>query len=287
MIDTADGRVLLVQEGGEPAGRAVVAHLGSPGSRILYGPHLVDAAERGIRLIGYDRPGYGGSTARPGRSVADCVPDVRAIVDALDVERFAVWGISAGGPHALACASLLPDRVVAAATLACPAPFDAPNLDWFAGVGRENVEDGELMLRDPAAGRTKLESDRLEVLEATARELPALYPTLYSPTDAAALTGDLADYYVRRDRDGLAPGIEGWWDDSVALLRPWGFSPETIRAPVMVWQGRRDWIVPFAHGEWLASHLPAAEPHLTDEDGHLTLFEHRVPAVHAWLAEHF
>jgi pimeloyl-ACP methyl ester carboxylesterase len=115
VVRAADGRALLVQEGGRREGHPVLVHAGTPSSRVLYRPHLLDAQRRGVRLFSYDRPGYGGSDAQPGRSVADCAADVSAIIDALGIERFAVWGISAGRAHALACASLLSDRVVAAA----------------------------------------------------------------------------------------------------------------------------------------------------------------------------
>jgi pimeloyl-ACP methyl ester carboxylesterase len=286
-IRTDSGRELLVQEGGDQAGRAVLVQLGTPSSRLLYGPHLLDAKDRGIRLIAYDRPGYGGSTPLPGRAVADCAEDVRAIVDALGIDRFAVWGISGGGPHALACAGVLSERVVAAATLASPAPFDAEGLDWFADTGAENVEDDKLILSDPEAARAKIARDRLEFFEPTEPDPAASHPTLFSPVDAEALTHDLGDYLAERNRMGLAPGIEGWWDDSVALLRPWGFSLDAIQVPVMVWHGRQDRMVPFGHGEWLVRRLPTAEPHLNDDDGHLTLLQNRVPAVHAWLLDHF
>jgi len=276
-----------VQEGGDPAGRAVLVQLGTPSSRVLYRPHLLDAQERGIRLIAYDRPGYGGSTPQPERVVADCADDARAIVDALEIDRFAVWGISGGGPHALACAGVLSGRVVAAATLASPAPFDAEGLDWFADTGDENVEDDKLILSDPQAARAKIARDRLEFFEPTGPDPAGSHPTLFSPVDAAALTDELAEYFAERNRVGLVPGIEGWWDDSVALLRPWGFSLDAIQVPVMVWHGRQDRMVPFQHGEWLARRLPAADPHLNDEDGHLTLLQNRVPAVHAWLLDHF
>jgi len=287
VIETGDGRAILVQEGGDPAGHAILVLHGTPNSRMLYRPHVVDAAERAIRLISYDRPGYGRSTAQSGRSIADCAADVRAIIDALDIDRLAVWGISGGGPHALACASMLPDRVVAAATLASTAPFGAQDLDWFAGVGQENVEGGELLLNDPAAARARLDRDRLELLSSPTSDARAVNPTVVSPIDAAALTEELAQYYDQRNRDGLAGGVDGWWDDSVALLSPWGFSLETIRVPVMVWHGRQDRMVSFAHGEWLVKHLPTAEAHLTDHDGHLTLFAARVPTVHAWLLRRF
>ncbi len=265
----------------------MLVQLGTPGSRLLYGPHLLDAKDRGIRLISYDRPGYGGSTPMPERAVADCAEDVRAIVDALGIDRFAVWGISGGGPHALACAGVLSERVVAAATLASPAPFDAEGLDWFADTGAENVEDDKLILSDPEAARAKIARDRLEFFETTEPDPAGSHPTLFSPVDAAALTHELADYFAERNRTGLAAGIEGWWDDSVALLRPWGFSLDAIQVPVMVWHGRQDQMVPFGHGEWLVRRLQTAEPHLNDDDGHLTLLQNRVPAVHAWLLDHF
>jgi len=265
----------------------VLVQLGTPGSRLLYGPHLLDAAERGIRLLSYDRPGYGGSTANPGRSIGDCADDVRTVIDALGIESCAVWGISGGGPHALACVGLLPDRVVAAATLASPAPFDAEDLDFFADTGQENVDDDKLILTDPDAARAKFAQDREEFFATSPQDAAASHPTLFSSVDAQVMTGELAGYLSRRNRIGLAPGIEGWWEDSVAMLKPWGFSVDAVETPVMVWQGRQDRMVPFAHGEWLARHLPNADPRLSDDDGHLTLVQNRVPAVHAWLLDHF
>src|SRR5580692_750776 len=143
-VQTSDGRTLAVEDSGDPAGRPVLVHNGTPNSRHLYGPHSRDAAERGLRLISYDRPGYGGSSAQPGRSVADCADDVRAVCAELDIDRLAMWGISGGGPHLLACAALLPDLVIAAASLASLAPFDAAGLDYFAGMGQDNVDDTRL-----------------------------------------------------------------------------------------------------------------------------------------------
>ena len=287
VVRALDGRALAVEEGGDPGGHAVLVQAGMPCSRYLYGRHLADASERGIRLISYDRPGYGGSSVHRGRSVADCAADVRAIVDALRIERLAVWGVSAGGPHALACAGLLSDRVVAAATLASSAPFDAEGLDWFAGAGQDNVDDDRLALSDPPAARAKLKRDRDDLLNTSVADFAAVYPTLFSPVDVAALSPELIEYNVRRLQAGLATGIEGWWDDALATLKPWGFSPEMIQVPVMVWHGRHDRAVPFQHGEWLARHLPNVEAHLSDEDGHLTLGQHRVPIVHEWLLHHF
>ena len=159
-IQTPDGRILAVDEAGDPAGVPVVVHHGTPGLRPHYAPLVgPDAQERGIRLIGYDRPGYGGSTPRPGRTVGDAAADVDAICDALGLDRICTWGISGGGPHALACAALLPDRVAAAASVAGIAPHDAEGLDWLAGMGAANVEEFGLTLQGRAALVPWLESE--------------------------------------------------------------------------------------------------------------------------------
>ena len=134
-VRTPDGRKLHVLEGGDPDGLPVVVHHGTPGGALQYEPHAVDAAERGIRLLSYDRPGYGGSTPHEGRSVADAAADVSAIADALGIGDFGTYGGSGGGPHTLACAALLPDRVVGAVAIASVAPFPAEGLDWLARHG--------------------------------------------------------------------------------------------------------------------------------------------------------
>ena len=154
-VHTRDGRTLAVEDSGDPAGRPVLVHMGTPNSRHLYGQNARDAAEQGLRLIGYDRPGYGGSSPQPGRTVADCAGDVRAICAELGIDRLVTWGISGGGPHVLACAALLPDLVAAVASLASPAPYGAEGLDYFAGMGRGNIDDVRLFLADEAAARAK------------------------------------------------------------------------------------------------------------------------------------
>jgi pimeloyl-ACP methyl ester carboxylesterase len=281
-VPTPDGRVLMLELGGDPGGLPILAHNGTPNTRHLYGPWLEDAAQHGIRLIGYDRPGYGGSTPQPGRTVADCADDVRAIARALDIERMAVWGASGGGPHALACAALLPDLVAAAAAICSIAPYGVPDLDYFAGMGQSNADDIRLYFSDPAAARAKSHQDRLDMLGTTAEQLTEGWETLLSPVDAAAASGDLAAFLVHGFQDGLATSDEGWWEDGVAHLEPWGFDFDAITIPVQVWHGRQDQFVPFQHGEWLAAHVPGVEAHLSESDGHVTLF-HRIPEVHRWL----
>ncbi|HEX3388456.1 MAG TPA: alpha/beta fold hydrolase [Streptosporangiaceae bacterium] len=286
VIRSAEGRALAVSESGDLDGYPVLVHMGTPNSRRLYGRNVTDAAERGLRLISYDRPGYGGSDADPGRTVVDCVADVRAICAALGIERLAMWGISGGGPHVLACAALLPDLAAAVASLASPAPYGAEGLDWFDGMGQDNVDDTRLMLADEKAARVKMDQDREAFLAASPEELAEGMKSLLSPVDEAVLTGELGEFMVYSMREGLAPGSQGWWDDSLATARPWGFDLAQISVPVLLLHGRHDQFVPFAHGQWLAAHVPGAEAWLFDDEGHLSLMEHRVGDVHAWLASH-
>jgi len=275
-----------VLERGVPGGRAVLVHGGTPNSRLLYEPAVRLAERQGIRLISYDRPGYGGSDRDPGRSVASCGQDVRRIADALGIERLAVWGISGGGPHAIACAALLPDLVPAVAVLASIAPWGVEGLDYFDGMGDENVEELQLTLSDRAAGRAKHEQQRLESLAATAETIHTTMETLLSAADRAALTPALTQFLYEATQLGLAPGADGWWDDDVAFVEPWGFEIEKIHTPVLLLHGRQDRFVPFTHGAWLARHIPGVEARLLDEDGHLTLIENHLESVHDWLLQH-
>jgi pimeloyl-ACP methyl ester carboxylesterase len=284
-VRTPDGRTLAVEESGDPGGRPILVHMGTPNSRLLYGPIMADAAARGLRLISYDRPGYGGSSPQPGRTVAHCAADVRTICAELGIGRLATWGISGGGPHVLACAALLPDLVTAAASLASPAPYGAEGLDYFAGMGQENVDDFSLFLTDEDAARAKAERDRDELLATSPEDAAKAIESLLTPTDAAALRGELAEYLTASQQAGLAPGIEGWFDDN-CTVRPWGFDLADITVPVLLLHGRQDMFVPFGHGEWLAAHIPGVEARLLDHEGHLTLMNNQVPEVHAWLSEH-
>ncbi len=285
-VKTPEGRTLAVETAGAERGRPVLVHNGTPNSRLIYEACAEDASRRGLWLISYDRPGYGGSTPHPGHTVADCAVDVRAICAALGIERIAVWGISGGGPYALACGALLADLVAAAASLASLAPYGAEDLDFFEGMGAENAEDIRLLLSDPQAARAKVERDRDEMMAVSAKDLKEAVATLLTPTDAAVLDGPMADYIVRCAHDGLAPGAEGWWDDGVAHMTPWGFELSDISVPVLLLHGRHDQFVPFGHGEWLAAHVPGVTPMLLDDDGHLTLIDRHIGEVHEWLSQH-
>ena len=284
-ITTPDGRTLAVQDLGDPAGKPLLLHMGTPNSRHLYPPIVADAAARGLRLVCWDRPGYGGSTPQPERTIADVAADVRTICAALGFERIGTWGISGGGPHVLACAALLPDLVAAGASLAAPAPYPADGIgDYFAGMGEDNIEDVQLILSDEAAAIKKHTREWAQMREATGSDIGAAMASLLTPVDAAVLTGELAEYLAYTMRDGLAPGPEGYWGDSLAMVRPWGFELSVISVPVLLLHGRHDQFVPQSHGAWLAGQIPGAEARLLDDDGHLTLGEHHIGDVHAWLA---
>lgn len=281
----SDGRTLTVREGGDPAGFPVLTIAGTPASSTIYPPHARDAEKRGIRLFSYDRPGYGGSTRLKNRTVADCAADIATVCDALDVERFCVWGISGGGPHALAAAALLPDRVIAAAALASLAPYDAEGLDYLDGMGEENVDEYARMFEGEDAQRASTEKQRSELLASTPEQLAEVWQTLLTPSDRAVATGELAAFLLDHMRAGIGPSVDGWIDDDRAFVAPWGFDLGSIRVPVRLWHGEQDKFVPYDHSVWLAGHIPGVEAHLTPDDGHLTLFERRIPEVHAWLLE--
>ena len=282
-----NGRTVAVLEAGDESGRAVVAVHGTPGSGLPWRGLVEDAERRGIRLLAYDRPGYGGSDPDPGRTVADAAGDVAAIADALGIDRFAVEGGSGGGPHTLACAALLPDRVVAAASLAGVAPYPADGLDWLDGMGQANLDEFAAAL----AGRETLEpflrAQADTMLAASPEAIADALRSLLSPPDAAVLTGEYADYLAEATRRAIGDRLDGWIDDDFVFVNPWGFELDEIRVPVQLLHGAQDRFVPIAHGEWLAARIPGVEAHLSAEDGHLTIQLARIGDVHAWLLEHF
>jgi pimeloyl-ACP methyl ester carboxylesterase len=281
------GRTLLVLEAGDPEGHPVFALHGTPGSRLLWHELVEDAETRGIRLFGYDRAGYGGSSRDIGRSVAAAAVDVAAIADALGIRRFAVHGGSGGGPHALACAALLPGRVVAAASLAGVAPWEAEGLDWLDGMGQDNLDEFAATLAGPEELCAYLLGQRDAMLEETPDAIAHSLRSLLCPPDLAVLTGDVARFLFDQLHAGIAERLDGWVDDDIAFVRPWGFQLADIRLPVQVWHGVQDQFVPVAHGHWLAERIPGAEAHIYEEDGHLTLQLSRIGAVHDWLLGHF
>ncbi len=281
------GRTLTVREAGDRGGVPVLIHHGTPSSSLLYEPHVRDAAERGIRLIAYDRPGYGGSTRDPGRAVADCAADVAAICDALRIERFCTWGVSGGGPHVLATAALIPDRVAAAASLASIAPIDAEGFEFTEGMGELNVEGFNAARAGEEQHRIQHELELASVKDVTPAEFLEALASILGPADREVLTEGFVDFGLESIAAGLEPSSDGWFDDGLVFVKPWGFDLASIEVPVLVWHGEQDKFVPFAHGVWLAAHIPDAEARLTADDGHLTILERRIGEIHEWLLARF
>lgn len=285
-VELRDGRTLHVYDDGDPAGFAVVVHHGTPGGGLPYGPHAERARAAGIRMLAYDRAGYGRSTAQPGRSVADVAADLEDVLDALGIDRCASLGGSGGGPHTLALGALLAGRCVATCAIACPAPWEAEGLDWLAGQGEQNRAEWAAALEGPEVLDAHLERDAAELRGASAEQLREVMATLLSPPDRAVLTGGLAEYFLASTLRALEPGVAGWRDDDLAFTRPWGFELAEISVPVLLWQGEQDLMVPPAHARWLAPRLPGADVRLEPGDGHLSVWEHRLGEILEWLRAH-
>jgi pimeloyl-ACP methyl ester carboxylesterase len=285
LLDLPDGRTLEYVVAESPGGIPLVLHHGTPGAAVEYPPAVAAAAKHGLRLVSYARPGYGRSTARPGRTVGDAAADVAAILDALGADRFVTIGWSGGGPHALACAALLTGRCMGVALVGGVAPYGVAGLDWMAGMGNENVAEfgaavaGEEplteFLREAWAGLATIKAADLA---------PAL-GDLASAVDVAALTGVYADYLAESFRASVSAGIDGWRDDDLAFVRDWGVPLDT-GVPVSIWQGDQDRMVPHTHGEWLAAHLPGAQLHRRPGQGHISLFTEELDAIVADVAVH-
>jgi pimeloyl-ACP methyl ester carboxylesterase len=266
-----DGRQLEVWFAGPARGRTLVFHYGTPSSGLPYEPYLAALAARGVRSVSWSRPGYGSSDRQPGRAVADVVADTAAVLDALAVDRAYVAGWSGGGPHALACAALMPERVIETAVLAGVAPYPADGLDWLAGMGAENVEEFNASLEGPEALIAFKERFWPVFRNLTGSEVAASFGDLVDDVDRGSISPEFGSYLAEQMRIGLAPGYWGWYDDDMAFVKPWGFDLGSIHGRVHIWQGGHDRMVPYGHGQWLAAHVAGAVPHLLPEHGHLSL----------------
>jgi pimeloyl-ACP methyl ester carboxylesterase len=223
------------------------------------------------------RPGYEASSPRPGRTVGDVTDDVTAVLDELGLDTFVTYGVSGGGPHALACAAKLPGRCLAAASVAGVAPYQAEGLDFLDGMGPENVAEFGAALKGYQPLTEYLEREAAAFGNVTADEVAAAFGGLVSDVDKAALTGDTAysgygAHVAASLRAALRGGIAGWRDDDLAFTADWGFALDRKNAaPVAVWQGDQDRMVPYPHGQWLAGRIPGARVHLKPGEGHLSL----------------
>jgi len=273
-----DGRNLDVVVAGAAGDTPFVFHHGTPGSAIVFEPFLEEVLARGLRYVASSRPGYGDSTRRADRAVADCVADTVAVVEQLGHERFFTAGWSGGAPHAMACAALMPDRCLAAASIAGPAPAGAEGLDWLGGMGVENVKEFGAAIAGPDELRSYLEKVGPEFGSVTGEEIVAALGDLVGEVDKTALTGELGAFLAANIREGLRNGIWGWFDDDLAFVGDWGFDLSALAVPATVWQGAQDRMVPFSHGEWLAGHA-AVQARLLPEHGHLSLAVASFPTI--------
>jgi pimeloyl-ACP methyl ester carboxylesterase len=286
---TADGRRLAFAEWGVPDGFAVFTLHGTPGSRLGHHPDENVYRQAGVRVITYDRPGYGQSTRHPGRRVADAAADVASIADALGIDRFAVFGGSGGAPHALACGALLGDRVTRCASVVGPAPYGDGGLpadQWLTNMVEGNVKEFGWALEGEETLRRHLEpdvQDLLKKIDSDSRDALGEDYTL-SDADAAVMQRpEIRSMLAASVREGVGQTIDGFVDDDLAFTEPWGFDPAAITIPAAVWYGPHDTLVPTGHGEWLGRTIPNANVVLLD-GGHFAIYD-RMGELLDWLRD--
>ncbi len=257
-VRTADGRRLTTQMYGDPDGKPVFLLHGTPGSRLGPHPRAAVLHRLGVRLISFDRPGYGESDRMAGRRVADVAADVQTIADAYGLRKFAVVGRSGGGPHALACAALLPERTTKAAVLVSLAPRGADGLDWFDGMARSNVIEFTAASNgyEGIAAHTKAVADaiRADPVSLIAR----LQAELPDPDKRVVADRGIRSMLVRTYAEAMRTSDYGWIDDALAFCSPWGFDPAAVTVPALIWHGANDVLSPVSHARWLAGRMPSA-----------------------------
>jgi pimeloyl-ACP methyl ester carboxylesterase len=271
-LTLSDGRILHVYDslpgydGGDRL--AVLWHHGTPNVGTPPRPLFRDSQRLGLRWVSYDRPGYGGSTRRPGRDIASAGQYGAAVADALGIDRFAVVGHSGGGSHALGCAAALGDRVLAVVSGAGLAPREADGLDWYGGMVASGVAALTAAERGLAA-KEEFESSGVE------------YDPEFTERDLAALSGEWS-WFNEVVGPAVAGGPGGQVDDDIAYVTPWGVDPARLSAPTLLVHGGRDGIVPAAHSRWLAARIPRAELRVFAEEGHISVLTSSGGVLH-WL----
>lgn len=281
IVPTDDGRSLEVLDTGPEDGFPLLYHHGTPQGAVPFPTLERAAAEQGLRVISYSRPGYGASSPRPNGAttarVADDVADIVTVLDHLGMGDFLTIGWSGGGPRALACAALLPDRCLAAACCVGIAPADEYDGDIREGMAEENVAEYTAVFAGVEALEAFLET-QTGFFTVSAEDVAVGLGALAPPVDRAALDGELAGYLAASVNAAGRQGIVGWRDDDMTHTRSWGFDLRAIRVPVSVWQGRLDAMVPFAHAEWLAVNVAGASAQLLEGEGHLSLIQ-KAPVI--------
>jgi len=270
------GRVLRVRDAGDPVGPVVIYFHGTPGSRLDLASDEHVAAGRGVRLVSFDRPGYGGSTAAP-FGLASIAADAHAVADALGVARFATLGMSGGGPGALAAATVPGGRVIRVGVASGAGPFQlVPGaLDQLDDNDRAAVKQ---VTADPATAAAGFAAGFEPLIGAVAPGGPGpaiAFADLLSPRDAELMQDPrLVSALTTTMREGLRTGTSGGGWDNVSWLGPWDVDLNAVRCPVLLWYGTDDRFASPAHGRWLADNLPDARLVMREGEGHFGIMEH-------------
>lgn len=276
-ITLSDGRRLGYAEYGDPAGRPVFLFHGLPGSRLQRPTDESAALELGARLIAIDRPGFGRSDFQIDRGLPDWPRDVAALADALAIDQFAVAGISAGGPYALACAARLPERVTAAAIASSPCPTYLPGV--LTGMIRSN----QIVIRTAQRTPPRLAGQIARLINTITGRNPKLIAALVFGLVSTPLTDEerlalarpeIGEMYMGSVMEAYRNGWGGHAWELIVLNRPWGFALEQIQVPVYLWHGEADQLVPPVMGRYLAARIPTCTAEFVPGAGHLLVFTH-------------
>jgi pimeloyl-ACP methyl ester carboxylesterase len=266
-----DGRELEILDNGITSDKAIIFHHGTPHHASAWSSWLEDAANRGIRALSYSRAGYGTSDRNFGRSVFSNNSDISLLLDGKNISSFVAIGWSGGGPHALA--NTFDHRNVGAITLAGVGEFGASDLDFLEGMGPENHDEFGAALKGEAEIDSWMNANAGSMKNVTGAEIKEAFGGLIGDADKAVIEGDFADQMAATMRSGLAVSFDGWIDDDLAFVRPWGFNVSDISKPVFIWQGDDDFMVPHAHSKWLAEHIPGSQLKFVPGHGHISLVE--------------
>jgi pimeloyl-ACP methyl ester carboxylesterase len=271
-IRLRDGRQLAYAEYGDPQGKPVFFFHGTPGSRLFHHPDASIAASVGARIIAIDRPGFGRSDSKPGRTLLDWPNDVVQLADALNIQRFAVMGYSGGGPYAAVCASSIPERLTAAGLVSSIAPLDTPQI----ARGMQGVGHLYFSLDRHLPPLAKL---GCWLMCTTWRHNPDLYfrsqiNGLRNSEEARTLLPKMKAMMTADFQEAVRAGTQGITRDLEILSRPWGFRLHVIAADVFLWHGESDTQAPLIMGKRLAKAIPHSRATFFPKEGHWAIYSH-------------